>query len=742
MEHRFAPLFSRIYDEHREFLAHGAGIPIRRVPDDAGTVAICGDRDQLDRRGRHAVTYVRPDQRLVILDLVDAADEAEHCAQYQHADLADLEPFTVLFRGKPRHFQATTKSFLMGACECGDATILVSGLDGGLAFNIRTREGWSCVLEPRPSWTTPIDLDAELGGRRSRASKPRARARAVREPSAGWQARARDVDEFDDEVREHHARLCHGVTADPDGLEILAICFQELSREAMLPHDCFEGNHKSRKHLEAVVDGILYAVAGGCGNLGGRESDMRAQLRSYGVVLPPGALSGVLRLFHLLGCPLVSQPKPAKDRKFSKRYYVDVKAALDTANPKHLELLRWMPTPFHPRAPVEPQDREGNREADEPRKNPTPASDPQSREPAESPRPPASEPGGEAGVGADPSAKRTRSTVLPEQWQAFMQLTLGALTLLASQVTILHQRLEATEHAAPAAATGQVETATAAEPPCVADVVSTATAADGRIDPDAAITVGADERPGDQRLAATDGPVENVDADVLGEPRPDDDVVAPATGEDGQIDFDVVGIADASQRPGRTGLNDAARARLHLDHWSFASSVFRAQGYVKPLAMAHRRSAYTATARRISWPMSEFGAGASIEDDGHGDVWSEQSDPPPSQVITDMPLPKQWTLTLDRWNFATVMFLVMFELEDPYLVRVVVLKVIAWMADADGRVALTCGAPWPRALDLAGTRPQFVALACVERLAAIQPWVPAPVEFVDAGPRGPPPLGC
>ena len=707
MDHRLEPLIGRIYDEHREFLAHGAGIPIRRVPVDAGTVAICGDRAALDRRGRHAVTYVRPDQRLVILDLVDAADEAEHCAQYQHAELADLEPYTVLFRGKLRQFQATTKSFLMGVCDCGDATILVSGLDGGLAFNIRTKEGWTCVLEPRPSWTTPMDLDAELGGRHGRASKPRARARAGHEPSARPRARARHVEEFDDEVREHHARLCQGVTAESDGLELLEISFKELSREARLPHDCFEGNHKSRKDLDAVVAGLLYAVACGCGNLGGRESDMLAQLRRYGVVLPPGALSGVLRLFYLLGCPLVSQPKLAKDRKFSKRWNLDVMAALDMTNPKHLEWLRSIRTPLHPRVSVEPQGRE-DRDADEPRKSPASASDPQARERAEG-RPPASEPGDEAGVGADPSAKRARSTVLPEPLLVFMQLALGALTLLAQQVTMLHQRVEATELAAREAVRSHVEMTTTAEehgepaasadadPPPGADVVSTARRAELKIDLNAATTQSAtpqargqgetaaaavDQRPGpDERNANTsprggderDETVEGVDAELSVEPPSGVDLVSTATGAD-------------------------------------------------PVARTP------------------------IENDVHDDMWPEHTDSPSHAVswpheVNIVPLPKERTLTLDRWNFATVMFLVMFELKDPCLVRLVVLKVIAWMTEPEERVELTSATLWPRALNLPGAHPQVAGLACAERLNAAQAWVPAQVELVDAGPRGPPRLG-
>ena len=783
VEHRLDPLFRRIDDEHREFLAHGAGIPIRRVPVDAGTVAICGDRDQLDRRGRHAVTYVRQDQRLVILDLVDEADEAEHCVQYQHADLAVLEPFTVLFRGKPREFVATSKSFLMGVCECGDATILVSGLDGGLAFNVCTPEGWTCVLEPRPNWVTPMDLDAELGGRRSRTSKPRTRARAVDEPSAQARARAREVEEHDDEVREHRARLHRGITTDPEALQIFEDCLIWLSQEAMLPHPCLKQDHKGSEHLNPVVTGLLYAVTRGCGNLGGLESAMRKKLRDdYGVVLPPGALSGAMRRFQLLGCPLVSQPEPAKGQKFVRRWLFEVDAALNEDNPKHLEFLRWARTRRHPPASVGPTDREGKHsDADDRRKGPTPESA-QAPGPAAAARGAASEPDGEAGTGAEPSTRRTRSTVLPAQLETFMQFTFGVVILLASQVTILNQRVEAAELAAAQAVRARAETATAAEqhsepaasvdadPPSGAGVVDTATGAD-QIDLNATTTADADERTGNQfATLPASGAVETaaaaavqqpspdelnantslraddeheepaVDAATSAEPPADADAVSMATGADRRIDFDAVSAVDADEQPGRTGLHDVARASLHLDRWSFASSVSRAHADAQLLATASGWSA--STAHTITWPAADLGAGAPIE----GEVLPEHTDSPAPSVEglheANIAVPlRARMLDLDRWDFATVMFLVMFELEDPYLIRLVALKVIAWMAEAEERVELTCTTLWPRALHPAGARLGSAGLACAEQLNATQAWVPAQAEL-NAGPRGPPPLGC
>jgi len=232
---------------------------------------------------------------------------------------------------------------------------------------------------------------------------------------------------------------------------------------------------------------------------------------------------------------------------------------------------------------------------------------------------------------------------------------------------------------------------------------------------------GTDQRPGDQL------------ADLV------ETAAAGADQQPGDQLADLVETAAAAVDP-RPG-PDVARASLHLDRWSFASSVFRAHVDAQLLATASEWIA--STAHTLTWPAADPVAGAPIENDVHDDVWPEHTDSP-SHAITGphKPLLKERTLALDRWNFATVMFLVMFELEDPCLVRRVVMKVIAWMAEAEGRVELTCATLWPRALNLPGAHPQGAGLACAERLNATQAWVPAQGELVDAGPRGPPPLGC
>ena len=505
--------------------------------------------------------------------------------------------------------------------------------------------------------------------------------------------------------------------------------------------------------------GLLYAAAHGCLSLGGREKDMLAALRTYGVVLPPGALSGVLRLFLLLGCPLVSQPKPAKDRRFSKLWRLDFVVALDVEDPRHLEFVRSLRTPPRPREPDEPHEREGEEADDEPRRTAAPASDPQVRGPREGAREPASEPGDAAGVAADPSTQRNQATALPETLQTFMRLMLGALTLLAQQMTMLHQRVEATELAAQAV---KVEPAVAAEEhgePAASvdageDVVETAAGADRRIDqrPGEQLGVvetaagGADPRPGEQLgvVETAAGGADPRPGDQLADlvetaaaavdPRPGpDELTANTSLRPGDERDEIAGSSvDANERPGRTGV------ALHLDGWSLASSVLRA--HVDAQLLANAGGWIASTAHTLTWPAADPVAGASIENDVHDDVEHTDS---PSPAIPGPHEPIQGrTLTLDRWNFATVMFLVMFELEDPFLVRRVVMKVIAWMAEAEARVELTRATLWPRALHLPGAHPQAASLACAERLNATQAWVPAQVELVDAGPRGPPPLGC
>ena len=58
--HRLAPLLERIHDEYDEYRNGGPGVPIRCVPVDGGTLAVCGDREKL---GRQAIIHAGPDRR-------------------------------------------------------------------------------------------------------------------------------------------------------------------------------------------------------------------------------------------------------------------------------------------------------------------------------------------------------------------------------------------------------------------------------------------------------------------------------------------------------------------------------------------------------------------------------------------------------------------------------------------------------------------------------------------------------
>ncbi len=788
---RLDPLTTRVIDEYREYLAHGAGVPIRRVRVDAGVIEVCGDRENLDRRGRQAITYVRPDQRLVLLNLADEADVPRECAQFEHAPLAECEPYTVTFQGKPRQFYAASKSFLMGVCPCGDTRILVACLDGGLAFIVGSPEGWICIFEP--SWTAAVDLDVALRGREggARVGGPPLKAKGKA------RGKARRDEDSDEEVREHHARLSEGLVPTPEDLKILRICFAQLSREAWLPNPNLAGNYKGREDLDLVTAGLLQAIANGCGNLGGREMDMLAQLRRYGVVLPQGALSRVLRLFILLGCPIVSQPKPKKDREFTRLWLIDVVGALDTKGATHLALVRSIRTPLcEPSArgsggSQQREDRDEEAEADA--GGTIHASRPEAQHTGSSGERATSEPDtSHDGAAAEQSARQARSPELSDPSRDFMWLTLGVLAL-AQHVAMLHQRFETAYLGAGPATVGAPERpdeptpdanadrrpghagrssdegladhvvttqpgepasgadmATADEPP--ADAPRTLAGAVHEYSDESISAELPDEPPPDVR--AEGQPAHHADASTLPW-RPGQRVCAEEPGEPPDAE---VGAVDALPEhnvdapPGaEVSTTDGLRATAG-DEPSPAVDVVVIDGRLdhNTATLLATATATAATGRpeytdpddaHMTHEASREARFPSKRDDHElavGDAC-----PPHEHTDANGPmLPvKELSLTLGRWNFAAVIFLVMFEQNDPALVRVMALKAVSWMSDIQGPVELSGEKLWPRLARSDLRAGQLDGLACAEFLDHASAWVPMQAEAIDGKPRGPPPLG-
>ena len=190
----------------------------------------------------------------------------------------------------------------MGVCDCEGETILVASVDGGLLFCVTVEDGasrtWARFAEA--SWA-PFDLDNAL--RIQSGEDPIEQPQAPRARGKG-RAPSRQVEDCDEEVQLHHERLAAGIALEQRCMSILAIAFEQLHQKAQLPIAAFAGRYlDGRKESAAVTAGLLKAIAGGCGDLGGRESDMRETLRAYGVVLPRGALTAVLKIAIMLGCP-------------------------------------------------------------------------------------------------------------------------------------------------------------------------------------------------------------------------------------------------------------------------------------------------------------------------------------------------------------------------------------------------------------------------------------------------------
>ena len=649
-------------------------MPLRRLRVDAGMIAICGDSEGLDRRGRQAITFVRPDGRLTLLTLADAADVDAQCVKYKAAPLALVEPFRVFFRGKPREFRATARPFLMGVCDCEGETILVASIDGGLLFCVTVEDGatrtWARFAEA--SWA-PFDLDNAL--RIQSGEDPVEQPQAPRARGKG-RAPSRQVEDCGDVVQEHHERLAAGVVAEQRCMSILAIAFEQLHTKAQLPNAAFAGRYlEGRKETAAVTAGLLKAIAGGCGDLGGRERDMRETLRAYGVVLPRGALTAVLRIFLLLGCPLVSQPEPAKGRKISKRWNVDVVAALDPKNPKHLSLLEWTDTPLRRRSTLAaegpPGDAQGSGSAAAGKEQQAQANEPAAPAEAAAGEPADPVPGTGSAAAADTSARRGWPS---EPIQACIALVLGTLSLMTQEIVRLHQRLDAVIQVAD-----------------VPDIPATQAADEGPRGPDGA---GADEQG-------------RADAHQHEEQR--------GEGQQRSVD-DRAAAVDDSRAAAVDGDSEAAHEPEDGEAGA-ASSDIHASAYVD------------VDPNTDAAPHTDADVGPHPIDAGRPDIG-------PSANTLLKRTAGGWALSLDRWSFATVVFMALFEVEDPRLVQAVVRSVIAWSAES-GSVE-SSGEHWVLCHPETGA---LHGLACAEQLRPAEVWLGAQPECGDTGPRGPPPLG-
>ena len=679
MAHRLDPLIQRVHEEHREYLARGAGVPLRRLRVDAGMIAICGDSEGLDRRGRQAITFVRPDGRLTLLTLADAADVDAQCVRYKAAPLALVEPYRVFFRGKPREFRATARPFLMGVCDCEGETILVACVDGGLLFCVTVADGasrtWARFAEA--SWA-PFDLDNAL--RIQSGEDPIEQPQAPRARGKG-RGPSRQVEDCDDVVQEHHERLAAGVVAEQRCMSILAIAFEQLHQKAQLPNAAFAGRYlEGRKETAAVTAGLLKAIAGGCGDLGGRERDMRETLRAYGVVLPRGALTAVLRIFLLLGCPLVSQPEPAKGRKMSKRWNVDVVAALDPKNPKHLSLLEWTDTPLRRRSTLAAEGPLGDAQGSTGEASGSAAAGKEQQAQANEPAAPAEAatgepadpvPGTSSAAAADTSARRGWPS---EPIQACIALVLGTLSLMTQEIVRLHQRLDAVIQVA---APGEHR-------PAAADV------------PDIPATQAADEGP-----RGPDGP--ELGADEQGWADANQHEEQRGEGQQRSVDDGRAAAVDGDSEAAQPDDGEAGAA----------SSDIHASAYVDV----------------------DPNADAALHTDA--DVGPHPIDAGRPDIGTLLKCTAGgWTLSLDRWSFATVVFMALFEVEDPRLVQAVVRSVIAWSAES-GSVEWR-GEHWVLCHPETGA---LHGLAGTAQLRPAEVWLGVQPECGDTGPRGPPPLG-
>ena len=276
--------------------------------------------------GHRVVVQVRADRRLDILDILREAQ------MYRLQEpLKDRAPYHVTFNGKHYAFQATHMWPLLGVCSPDpETTLLLSSVEGGLMLTW-DKEGGGCDSRVVDNWRVPFNVVREA--RPKQASRPakRVAGRPGQPPHAHVEA-----------VKAEYTRLASDQGLK-EALEAFDLYIDHLARHAI--PDPRLGGRKALEDAPAVLAGLREAAAKGCLRLYGRETAIRAQLAGYGVDLPERSVAPVLRLLIGLGCVFVLRAPALTDRDFSKRYVVELGAAIDPENPMHLAVLRATPRP-------------------------------------------------------------------------------------------------------------------------------------------------------------------------------------------------------------------------------------------------------------------------------------------------------------------------------------------------------------------------------------------------------------
>lgn len=290
---------------------------------ETGRIAMLGEPGGT---GHRVVVQVRADRRLDILDILREAQ------MYRLQEpLKDRAPYHVTFNGKHYAFQATHMWPLLGVCSPDpETTLLLSSVEGGLMLTW-DKEGGGCDSRVVDDWRVPFNVVRAARPKQTSRPARRVAGRPGQPPHAHVEA-----------VKAEYTRLASDQGLK-EALEAFDLYIDHLARHAI--PDPRLGGRKALEDAPAVLAGLREAAAKGCLRLYGRETAIRAQLAGYGVDLPERSVAPVLRLLIGLGCVFVSRAPALNDRDFSKRYVVELGAAIDPENPMHLSVLRATPRP-------------------------------------------------------------------------------------------------------------------------------------------------------------------------------------------------------------------------------------------------------------------------------------------------------------------------------------------------------------------------------------------------------------